>query len=299
MPSAQAAAGRRRDPKPPWLKVRFPTHPNFFRVQDMLRKKGLHTICRSALCPNISECWSENTATFLILGEVCTRSCAFCAVAKGKPRPPDADEPRRVAAAAAAFGLTYVVLTSVTRDDLPDGGASAFVRTVAALRSAIPGVHVEVLIPDFEGDDRALESVIAAGPEVLSHNLEVPESIYPDIGRPGERYRRSLRLLDRAKRLGAVIKSGLMLGLGETPDDILQTFADLRSVSCDFLTIGQYLQPSRELVPVKRYSTPEEFALWRRTALEYGFRAVEAGPLVRSSYHARRMIEIPPETREA
>ena len=230
--------------KPSWLKVRFPTHSNFFRVSETLRKQGLHTICRSARCPNVAECWSENTATFLLLGDVCTRACAFCAVNKGEPGPRDDSEPLRVAEAAAALGLTYVVLTSVTRDDLPDGGASTFLRTVASLREKIPGVRVETLIPDFQGDESALETVIAARPEVLNHNLEVPEALYPAIGRPEHRYRRSLRLLEAARGLGAVTKSGLMLGLGETGEDILRSLSDLRGAGCLLLTMGQYLQPS-------------------------------------------------------
>ncbi|MBM3298131.1 MAG: lipoyl synthase, partial [Candidatus Aminicenantes bacterium] len=255
------------------------------------RKGNLRTICRSARCPNLGECWSEKTATFLLLGDVCTRSCSFCAVAKGEPGAPDGDEPRRVAEAAAAFGLTYVVLTSVTRDDLPDGGASAFARTVTALKEKIPGVRVEVLIPDFRGDVRSLTTVVAAGPEVVNHNLEVPQALYPAIGRPAERYRLSLRVLGEARGLGAVTKSGLMLGLGETGEDILGALSDLRETGCVLLTMGQYLQPSPAHAAVRRHCSPEEFALWKRTALEFGFRGVEAGPLVRSSYHARGLAD--------
>ncbi|MBN2200236.1 MAG: lipoyl synthase [Candidatus Aminicenantes bacterium] len=292
MPEPAEIEGRRFARKPAWLKVPLPSHPNFFRVADTLKTQALHTICRSARCPNIAECWSEKTATFLLLGDVCTRSCRFCAVNKGVPGPLDEDEPNRVAEAAAGFGLIYVVLTSVTRDDLPDGGASAFARTIAALKDKIPGVRVETLIPDFQGDERSLETVLAAGPEIVNHNLEVPETLYPAIGRPRERYRRSLRLLETAGRRGAVIKSGLMLGLGETPEDLERTLSDLRGAGCKLLTLGQYLQPSREHIAVRRYCEPEEFAAWKQTALNLGFRAVESGPLVRSSYHARRMADL-------
>jgi len=289
--------GRPSARKPSWLKVSLPTHPNFFRVADTLKTHGLHTVCRSARCPNIAECWSEKTATFLLLGDVCTRACGFCAVDKGAPGPVEKDEPVRVAAAANAFGLSYVVLTSVTRDDLPDGGASVFARTVAALRDTIPDVRVETLIPDFQGDERSLKTVIAARPEIVNHNLEVPEPLYPAIGRPRERYRRSVRLLEAAGRLGAVTKSGLMLGLGETEEDIDRTLSDLRKAGCELLTMGQYLQPSRAHAAVRKYYSPEEFAVWKRTALERGFRAVEAGPLVRSSYRARKMADLGAERR--
>jgi lipoic acid synthetase len=284
--------GRRPEKsKPPWLKVRLPSHSNYFEVAEKLRGQRLHTICQSARCPNIGECWSEKTATFLILGDVCTRSCAFCAVTKGVPGPPDADEPRRVAETAAAFGLSHVVLTSVTRDDLSDGGASAFARTAAAVKARNPEATVEVLIPDFQGQEEALEAVIAVRPDVVNHNLEVPERLYPRIGRAQAFYRRSLGVLSLAKAKGAVTKSGLMLGLGESEAELLQALSDLRRVSCDLLTLGQYLQPRRDLASVNRYYSPEEFEHWKRIALGFGFRAVEAGPLVRSSYHARRMVE--------
>jgi lipoic acid synthetase len=278
-------------PKPSWLKVRLPSQAIYFEVTRTLRAQRLHTICQSARCPNIGECWSDKTATFLLLGDVCTRSCVFCAVAKGRPEPPDADEPRRVAEAVAAFGLRHVVLTSVTRDDLPDGGASTFARTVAAVKERNPGTTVEVLIPDFLGDEEALNTVMASRPEVVNHNLEVPQALYPLIGRSWPHYRRSLQVLHLAKSKGATTKSGLMLGLGESEAEILQAFSDLRRVSCDLLTLGQYLQPRRDLAPVRRYYRPEEFEEWKLIALDFGFRAVEAGPLVRSSYHARRMAE--------
>lgn len=275
--------------KPSWLKVKFPSEPNFFYVSRVLEKEKLHTICQSAKCPNISECWSKKTATFLILGDVCTRDCAFCAVKKGNPSPPLSDEPSQVTEAAARLGLRYVVITSVTRDDLPDGGASVFVRTIEALKERIPGVKVEVLIPDFQGDNTALKSVIQAQPDILNHNIETTESGYFRIDRPAENYKRSLGVLNEAKNLGAATKSGLMVGLGENREEIIQSLSDLRKVSCDLLTIGQYLPPSRSHAPVIKYYSPSEFKELRRTALEFGFKSVESGPLVRSSYMAHKM----------
>jgi len=275
--------------KPPWLKIKLPTSPAFFGVAETLARKGLHTICRSARCPNRSECWSEKTATFLILGDRCTRQCAFCAVAKGRPEPPAADEPTRVAEAAAALGLAYAVVTSVTRDDLPDGGAAHFAATIRELRRLSPGIRVEALVPDFNGDKEALDAVLETRPEILNHNLEAPETIYPRLNRPPGNYGRSLRVLKRAARAGFETKSGLMIGLGETEEDIARTLRDLRGASCGLLTLGQYLRPGREQAEVARYYNPEDFDLWKLKALGLGFRAVEAGPLVRSSYHARRM----------
>ena len=275
--------------KPAWLRVQLPTSPNFFRVAETVERGGLHTICQSARCPNRTECWSERTAAFLILGDVCTRHCAFCAVAKGRPLPPSAEEPARVAEAAASFELAYVVVTSVTRDDLPDGGATHFASVIRELRRRLPPVRVEALVPDFGGHEEALAAVLAARPDVLNHNLEVPETIYPRIDRPRENYGRSLGVLERAGRAGFATKSGLMLGLGETEEDILRTLRDLRGASCRSLTLGQYLQPGRDRAPVARYYFPEEFDRWRARSLDMGFLAVEAGPLVRSSYHAQRM----------
>jgi lipoic acid synthetase len=277
--------------KPPWLKVKLPTHENYFYVSQLLKKHGLHTICQSAKCPNISECWAHKTATFLILGDICTRACAFCAVTKGKPSPPQKREPEKVAKAVAELGLQYVVITSVTRDDLPDGGASLFASTLKAMRQQNPGVRVEVLIPDFNGHEKALQTVINASPDVINHNVEVPEAIYPLINRPAINYRRSLNILKKAKALGATTKSGLMIGLGEKKHDIFQTFADLKSVSCDLLTIGQYLQPSLSNAPTRKYYTPEEFAEIKNIALDCGFSEVESGPLVRSSYGAYKMFK--------
>ncbi len=275
--------------KPSWLRVKFPSESNFFRVSRILKKEGLHTICQSAKCPNISECWSKRTATFLILGDICTRGCAFCAVKKGNPHPPSLDEPYQVAEAVDRLGLRYAVLTSVTRDDLSDGGAFLFAETIDALKNRIPGIKVEVLIPDFQGDERALETVIQAQPDVLNHNLETTEPSYPRIRRPAENYRRSLQVLKMAREKGAVTKSGLMVGLGETKEEILQSFSDLRNASCQLLTIGQYLQPTRAHSPVRKYYSPTEFKELKNTALDFGFMGVESGPLVRSSYMSHRM----------
>lgn len=276
-------------PKPPWLKVRLPSGQEFFRVSDLLRKRGLHTICQSARCPNVAECWSRRTATFLILGDTCTRDCAFCAVRKGTPRPPRPEEPEEVAEAAVALGLAYAVVTSVTRDDLEDGGAAHFSRVVRAVRSRLPEAKIEVLIPDFKGDERALDIVLRAGPDILNHNLETTESLYPRIGRPAANYRRSLRLLEAAKRKGARTKSGLIIGLGESRAEILGAFADLRAAGCDLLTVGQYLRPAQGNAPVSKYYTPGEFDELRTAALEAGFLEAVAGPLVRSSYFADRL----------
>lgn len=277
-------------PKPSWLKVRLPTRGNFFQVADLLKKNHLHTICQSAKCPNISECWSARTATFLILGDTCTRNCAFCAVKKGEPLLPPAEESRHVAEAVVSLGIDYAVITSVTRDDLSDGGASFFADTVKAIKKRKPEAKVEVLIPDFKGDKKALETVLAAGPEVLNHNLETTEPRYPLINRPPENYRRSLNVLKRAKELGALIKSGIMVGLSESEPEINRTLFDLRSVGCDLLTIGQYLQPAKSNVSVRKYYTPQEFEDFKIRALELGFKDVEAGPLVRSSYRAHKMF---------
>lgn len=281
--------------KPPWLKVRLPSEAGFFQVTEILKKRGLHTICQSARCPNIAECWSARTATFLILGDTCTRRCGFCAVKKGQPLPPSSDEPERVAEAVETMGIDYAVITSVTRDDLEDGGASMFAAVVRAIKTRRPRTKVELLIPDFGGDERALEVVIEARPDVLNHNLETVASRYPQINRPFEAYRRSLRVLERAAGLGVLTKSGLMVGLGERPAEIEKTFADLRRACCSFLTVGQYLRPSGAQVPVEKYYTPDEFASLKRSALAMGFAGVEAGPLVRSSYHADRMVASPPK----
>jgi len=279
-----------RPAKPPWLKVRLPSHGSFFEVSAILKKNRLHTICQSAKCPNVAECWTARTATFLILGDTCTRECGFCAVKKGTPAPLWGAEPGQVAEAVAGLGLHYAVVTSVTRDDLDDGGAAVFARTVGAIKERRPQVRVEVLIPDFKGDEEALASVIASGPDVVNHNLETTEPGYPRINRPPGNYRRSLGVLEAAKRRGALTKSGLMVGLGETGPEIERSLSDLRNVGCDLLTIGQYLQPSRQNPPVGRYYSPGEFDALRALALSLGFREVAAGPLVRSSYRAHQMF---------
>lgn len=285
-----SADGVKLASKPAWLKVKLPTNGNFFQIAEILRTCGLNTICQSARCPNISECWSARTATFLILGDVCTRNCAFCAVRKGASQPPSAEEPRRVAEAVAAMGLDYAVVTSVTRDDLADGGASHFAATIRAIKAGNPRIKVEVLIPDFKGDEKSLAAVIEASPDVLNHNLETTRTCYPLINRPPQNYRRSLGVLKRAREMGALTKSGLMVGLGEEQGEIIQTLSDLRAVGCELLTIGQYLRPSASHAVVRKYYPPEEFEEFKKKAKKLGFKGVEAGPLVRSSYQARRMF---------
>ena len=256
-------------------------------TSGLLGHLGLPTVCDEARCPNRGECYSLHTATFLILGDVCSRGCAFCAVKKGKPLPLEPDEPDRLAQAVSRLGLRHVVITSVTRDDLPDGGAAHYARVVDTLRGRCPGVRVELLVPDFAGSEQALAAVLAAAPDILAHNLETVPRLYPQVRR-GANYRRSLEVLRQAKQLSSkiIIKSGLMLGLGEESAEIEAVLQDLRSVDCDMLTLGQYLSPSLRHVPVARYVTPEEFDLWRRQALALGFRSVAAGALVRSSYKA-------------
>ncbi|MBS3819139.1 lipoyl synthase [bacterium] len=283
------ARNSKHQKKPPWLKVNFSSNQNYFDVSKILKEKGLHTICQSAKCPNISECWGQKTATFLILGDVCTRNCAFCAVKSGTPSPPKKDEGERIAEAAVLMGLQYVVITSVTRDDLDDGGAFLFASTIEKINEKAPETKVEVLIPDFRGEEEPLQRVLEAQPEVLNHNVEVPETLYPSINRPPINYLRSLKVLEQAKKRGAWTKSGIMVGLGETKAHILQTFSGLRNVSCDLLTIGQYLQPSRSHYPVKKYYSPLEFKQLKKIALDFGFKQVESGPLVRSSYRAHTM----------
>lgn len=290
-PESGRTDGIIRPAKPSWLKVRLPAHGSYFEVSSILGRNHLHTICQSAKCPNIAECWAAKTATFLILGDTCTRQCAFCAVKKGAPAGLSGEEPGQVAAAVVSLGLDYVVVTSVTRDDLPDGGASVFAETIRAIKERRPRAKVEVLVPDFEGSEEAIAAVIASGPDVLNHNLETTEPGYPRIGRPSENYRRSLGVLEAAKKLGSLTKSGLMVGLGETGPEIEQAFSDLRGIGCDLLTIGQYLQPGRQNPPVSRYVNPEEFAALRARALALGFQDVAAGPLVRSSYRAHELFQ--------
>jgi lipoic acid synthetase len=278
--------------KPPWLKRRLPTDSSFQEVRGLIEKGRLHTVCQEAKCPNIWECYAHQTATFLIMGSRCTRNCRFCSVTPGPPEPLDPQEPARVAEAAARMGLRYAVVTSVTRDDLPDGGAAHFAATIRELRRLIPGTRVEVLIPDFQGDRSALLTVLAARPDVLNHNIESVPRLYPQV-RPQADYLRSLALLKRAREFdsGIATKSGLMLGLGEEAQEVRRTLQDLRAADCRILTLGQYLQPSPEHLPVIRYVTPAEFEDWRTSALQMGFAEVASGPFVRSSYHARENFE--------
>jgi lipoic acid synthetase len=276
--------------KPAWLKVRSPGGPNYLRLKGLMRGQQLHSVCEEAGCPNIGECWEAGTATFLILGDVCTRACKYCAIAHGLPTELDRDEPRRVAEAVAELALEHVVVTSVNRDELADGGAGIFAELIRRTRELRPSCTIEVLIPDFKGDEDALRLVVEARPDILAHNLETVERLHP-WARPGGRYWRSISLLGAAKRMdpGTLTKSGLMLGLGETDEEIAQAMRDLRKGSIDILTLGQYLRPSVHHAPVARFVTPGEFAGWKRFGeRELGFRHVESGALVRSSYHAEK-----------
>lgn len=270
--------------KPQWLKKQFDPIAEA-QMSALLRSLSLHTVCEDANCPNMSECFKSKTATFLILGDVCTRGCRYCAVAKGAPQPLDLDEPQRVAKAAETLGLRHVVVTSVTRDDLPDGGAAQFAQTILALRARLPQSTIEVLIPDFQGSEEALKLVIDARPDIINHNIETVLPLYPLV-RPQADYARSLTLLARVKAAGLYSKTGFMVGLGETKQDVITLLDDLASVNCDMLTIGQYLQPSKGHLPVVAYITPEQFDEYKQIALEKGIRFVASGPFVRSSYHA-------------
>jgi lipoic acid synthetase len=283
---------QQRQKKPRWLKKRLPTGPAYENVKNLIGKDRLHTVCQEAKCPNIWECYSQRTATFLILGSRCTRNCRFCSVAQGPTGPPDPAEPARVAEAARQMALKYVVVTSVTRDDLADGGASYFAKTIFEIRRQIPAALIEVLIPDFQGDADALQTVVNARPDVLNHNIETVPRLYTLV-RPQARYERSLHLLERVRSLNPKIptKSGLMLGLGETSAEIRSTLNDLVDMGCRILTLGQYLQPSKTHLPVKRFVPPEEFDQWRQTAIEMGFWEVASGPFVRSSYHAKELYQ--------
>jgi len=283
-------------PRPPWLRTRFPGGENHQELKHIMRTLGLHTVCESARCPNMGECWDHRTATFMILGNICTRACGFCAVPSGKPvGPPDEEEPGRVALAVERMGLRYVVVTSVNRDDQPDGGAGIFARTIGAIRERVPRCKVEVLIPDFRGEWSALETVMAARPDVLNHNVETVPRLYRQVRR-GAEFERSLELLRRAKeicgrpatevRTAVPTKTGMMLGLGESRSEVLSTMETLAAQHVDILTLGQYLQPTREHLPVVRFVHPDEFAEYKQLGERMGFRHVESGPLVRSSYHA-------------
>ena len=281
-----------RQPKPEWLRAKAPAGENFHNLKKLARGLGLHTVCESAQCPNIGECWNHRTATFMLLGDICTRRCGFCAVPKGRPAPIDWDEPRRVAEAVATLGLKHTVVTSVNRDDDNLGGARIFAETIRQIRDLSPGCRVEVLIPDFQGIDDALKIVVDAQPDVLNHNTESVPRLYRVV-RSGARYERTLRLLENAKAMAPnmVTKSGVMVGLGETMEELVEVFRDLGSRGVDILTVGQYLRPSRDHLPIYRFYTPEEFQHLKEEALRFGFRHVESGPMVRSSYHAHEQAE--------
>ena len=281
-----------RTPKPQWLRAKAPVGDNFHNLKRLARGLGLHTVCESAQCPNIGECWNHKTATFMLLGDICTRRCGFCAVPKGRPQPIDWDEPRRVAEAVAMLGLKHAVVTSVNRDDDNIGGAKIFAETIRQIRELAADCRVEVLIPDFQGLEEALRIVLDAQPDVLNHNTETVPRLYRAV-RSGARYERTLALLKNAKKIspGMVTKSGVMVGLGESSEELIEVFHDLGSRGVDILTIGQYLRPSRDHLPIARFYAPEEFAYLRNEALRFGFRHVESGPLVRSSYHAHEQAD--------
>ncbi|MDB5325165.1 MAG: lipoic acid synthetase, partial [Phycisphaerales bacterium] len=276
--------------KPSWLKMKMPGGEGYARLKKLVEGQNLHTVCQSAKCPNIGECWSAGTATLMILGDVCTRSCGFCHIATGRPTSLDLDEPRRVGEAVATMSLGHVVITSVNRDELADGGAAVWAETIRQIRQQSPGTSVEVLIPDFCGDWNALQLVLDARPDILNHNLESVPSQYKWV-RPQAKYRRSLDLLQIAKGQGFTTKTGLMLGIGEKPEEIDAVLDDLVSISCDILTLGQYLQPTLKHLPVDRWVTPDEFNEWKRVGEAKGIRHVESGPMVRSSYHAEKQVQ--------
>ncbi len=277
-------------PRPAWIKARAPQGPNYERLRTLMRELNLHTVCEEARCPNVGECWDRGTATFMILGDVCTRACGFCAVKTGLPaRPPDPEEPRRVAEAVARLGLRHAVITSVNRDDQKDGGASIFAAVIREIRARVPSCAVEVLIPDFKGDAPALATVLEARPDILNHNTETVPRLYRQV-RPGARFERSLELLRRAKAAGLLTKSGVMVGLGEEWVELQEAIRAIRSAGTDILTVGQYLRPSPQHLPLRRYYTPQEFEALRAFALDLGYAHVESGPLVRSSYHAEEQV---------
>jgi len=273
--------------RPEWLKAKIPGGVNYTHVRSIVDRHLLHTVCQEARCPNMGECWNNGTATFMILGDICTRSCGFCAVKTGRPTELDTDEPRRVANAVKLLKLQHTVITSVNRDELFDGGAQIFAETIRQIRLLSAGTRIEVLIPDFKGDELALDFVLDAFPDILNHNLETVPRLYPAV-RPQAKYERSLEVLERAKRRSFTTKTGLMLGIGERPEEVIAAMRDLCEIKCDILTLGQYLQPTKEHVPVDRFVHPDEFATLKKTGLEMGIRHVESGPLVRSSYHAER-----------
>lgn len=274
---------------PPWFKVRATTGPDYLDIKQTMDRLKLHTICEEARCPNRWECWNARTATFLILGDICTRRCHYCSVQTGRPLAVDHEEPKRVADAVHALGLRHAVITSVNRDELPDGGAAIFAETIRETRRLSPSCTIEVLIPDFEGNEAALTTVCDEKPEILNHNIETVRRLFPSI-RPQGKYQRSIELLGRAKQLGMTTKSGLILGMGETLDEAREVMRDLRAVKCDIITIGQYLQPTRDHLPVARFYDPSEFAALKEEGIALGFTHVESGPLVRSSYHAEQQV---------
>ncbi|HEY9165092.1 MAG TPA: lipoyl synthase [Candidatus Kryptonia bacterium] len=275
--------------RPDWIRAKLPYGDNYARLLGLMRRKQLHTVCEEARCPNLGECWGRGTATFMILGDVCTRSCGFCAVKTGRPTEFDTDEPRRVAEAVMSMNLRHVVITSVNRDELKDGGASIFAETIRQIRMRDPKCRVEVLIPDFRGDKIAMDLVVDAAPDILNHNVETAPRLY-SIVRPQAKYERSLEVLAYFKEKGLVTKSGMMVGIGERAEEVLKVMDDLRKSKVDILTIGQYLQPTKEHLPIDRYVKPEEFEMYKREGLALGFKFVESGPLVRSSYHADEQI---------
>ena len=281
-----------REPKPEWLKVRAPGSENYLRLRGIMRDLKLNTVCEDARCPNIGECWHHGTATFMILGDVCTRACTYCAVAHGRPATLDIDEPRRVGEAVEKMALKYAVITSVDRDDQPDGGAGIFAETIREIKTRLPECRVEVLIPDFKGEAGPLETVLNAKPDVLNHNTETVPRLYRAV-RSGGKYPRTLELLDRSRKYapGIPTKTGMMMGLGEENDEVVQVFKDLREVGVSILTLGQYLRPSNDHAVMTRYYTPDEFRELKQIALGFGFAHVEAGPLVRSSYHAHEQAD--------
>jgi len=288
-PPKQSEQQPGRQARPEWLKAKIPGGENFVRLKGLVEQYRLHTVCEEARCPNMGECWHNGTATFMILGDVCTRSCGFCAVKTGMPPELDADEPNRVAEAVKLLGVRHAVITSVNRDELYDGGAQIFAETIRQIRAVSPGTRVEVLIPDFKGDEFALEIVLAAFPDILNHNTETVPRLYPAV-RPQAKYQRSLEVLQRAKKRGFITKTGMMLGLGETTGEVEEVMKDLIGVKCDVLTLGQYLQPTREHLRVERYVHPDEFRHLKEAGLNMGFKHVESGPLVRSSYHAEDQV---------
>ncbi len=276
--------------RPEWLKVRAPGGETYARLKSMMRSKTLHTVCEEARCPNIGECWGHGTATFLILGEVCTRSCGFCAIKTGRPDPIDPEEPLKVAIAVQQMGISHVVITSVNRDELPDQGSTIWAKTINEVRRLNPKVSIEVLIPDFKGELDIVQKVLDAKPNILNHNVETVPRLYK-IVRPQAKYNRSLEVLEYSKKMGFITKTGIMVGIGETFDEVVEVMQNLRQIDVDIFTIGQYLQPTPVHLPVDRFVTPEEFKEYRMIGIKLGFRHVESGPLVRSSYHAERHVQ--------